>query len=155
VGKHDAVFTLTDPKGNVLFKHRKPTSEYGITSAECELAGEIQEGQYLVACQVGDTRTQMAVEVKRYVLPKFTVEVKPDRPFYEPGDDRNPTTATIVVQADYVFGKPVTKAKVELKVIGDAAGQQVLKTLEGETDDSGKAELKYQLPRNLVGTRRD
>lgn len=155
VGEQDAIFTLTDPKGNVLFKHKQPTSKHGITFAECELASEIAEGAYVVACQVGDdrtgiTRSQMNVEIRRYVLPKFEVKVEPDHTFYAPGD-----VATLTVKANYFFGKSVAKAAVEVKVLAEQAGERAIDTLKGETDDKGNAVLKYTIPRKLVGTQRD
>ena len=61
--KAKAVFTLTDPKGNVLFKERRDTSPFGITWASCPLAEEIQEGTYTVQCKVGDTESKLPVEV--------------------------------------------------------------------------------------------
>jgi hypothetical protein len=149
VADQPAVFTLIDPKGNVLFKHGRATSAFGISSADCALAQEIQEGPYTVACKVGDTESKLGVEIKRYVLPKFKLEVRPDRPYYAPGQ-----TARVSVQADYFFGKPVGGGKIELKLRGRDA-KQTLKTVEGKTDEKGKVELKVTLPRTLAGTETD
>ena len=40
----DVVFTVTDPKDNVIFKRSDLTSKFGISSADCALADEIIEG---------------------------------------------------------------------------------------------------------------
>ncbi len=141
-----AVFTLADPKGNILFKHSQASSAFGISWADCELAQEVQEGPYVVACKVGDTESKLAVEVRRYVLPRFKLDVKPDRPYYAPGQ-----TAQLTVQADYFFGKPVVGGTIAVKVRTRAAGERDLATLQGKTDDSGQARLQYQLPLDLVG----
>ena len=71
-----AVFTISDPKGNVIFKKEEPTSRFGIASADCPLAQEILEGPYAVACKVGDVGSRLTVEVQKYVLPKFNVGVQ-------------------------------------------------------------------------------
>ena len=57
-------FTVTDPKGNVIFRDAGLTSAFGIGSADCPLAGELIEGPYQVECRVGDTTSRPTVEVK-------------------------------------------------------------------------------------------
>src|SRR5262249_58651127 len=97
----DATFTVTDPKGNVVFKQKSQTSDYGIASADCPLADEIIEGQYGICCTVGDTPSRLAVEVKKYVLPKFKVRLALDGPYYTPGQK-----ATATVEAGHFFRQP-------------------------------------------------
>ena len=97
-------FSLTDPRGNVVFRDGKPTSRFGIGSADCPLAGELIEGNYHVDCRVGETTSRATVEVKRYVLPRFKVALALDQPYYQPGQIIKGR-----VQADYVFGKPVAE----------------------------------------------
>src|SRR5262249_39160470 len=70
VAGQDAVFTVTDPKNNVVFRRTGPTSNFGIAAADCALADEIIEGNYQVHCQVGPSKSSVAVEVKKYVLPR-------------------------------------------------------------------------------------
>lgn len=137
VADQPAVFTLTDPKGNVLFKHRATTSRFGIASAECPLAVEIAEGIYSVACQVGDTQSKLAVEIKRYVLPKYKLDLTLDRPYYAPGE-----AAMLTIQADYFFGKPVAgEAKVSLP--GET-------TQTVRLDEKGTAKVRHVLPPGFV-----
>jgi hypothetical protein len=140
VSGEEATFTVCDSKGNVIFKHRQPTSKHGIASADCELAGEILEGAYLVACKVGDASSQLAVEVKRYVLPKFKIDVRPDKPFYAPGE-----AARLTVQADYFYGKPVAGAAVEVEMT--ATGTQAAKDVQkARTDAKGHSAATFALP---------
>jgi hypothetical protein len=140
-----ATFTVTDPKGNTIFKHRPPTSKYGIASGDCELASEIPEGAYVVACTVGDTSSRLAVEVKRYVLPKFKLDVRADKPYYAPGE-----TARLTVQADYYFGKPVAGATVEVATETPGASQgKALQKLR--TDAKGNASATFALPAGVDG----
>ncbi len=137
-----ATFLLTDPKGNVLFKESARTSKYGIAAAKCELDREIGEGAYTVTCRVGTTESKLTAEVKRYVLPKFTVEVKPHRPYYAPGE-----TAKVTVKAMYTFGKPVAGADVDLRLMASDEGDDVRKQVK--TDDRGEAEAEILLPLRL------
>ena len=55
VAGQEMVFSVTDPRGNVIFRHRGATSRFGIGSADCPLAGELIEGNYQVECRVGAT----------------------------------------------------------------------------------------------------
>src|SRR5262249_7513874 len=67
----------------------------------------------------------------------------------------------VTVQADYFFGKPVANARVELKALTDAAGQQPIDLLKDvaekdrRTDDKGKFEVSFTVPPRFVGTERD
>jgi alpha-2-macroglobulin-like protein len=148
VAEAPAVFTLIDPRGNVLFKERRPTSRFGITFADCLLDREVAEGDYVIACKVGDTESRLAVGVKKYVLPKFKLDVRLDRPFYQPGD-----SATCTVQADYFFGKPVAGGALEVELRG--ADGKALEKRSARTDDKGKAVVVCKLPDKLDGRPQD
>jgi hypothetical protein len=136
-----ATFTVSDPKGNVIFKHTAPTSPYGLAGSvvkngqvenvECLLADECMEGTYAVACNVGDSESRLNVEVQRYVLPKFKLDLTADKSFYAPGEK-----VKLTVQADYFFGKPVAGAEVEVQ-LGPARAQP----LKARTDEKGAVEL--------------
>ncbi|HZT79280.1 MAG TPA: alpha-2-macroglobulin family protein, partial [Gemmataceae bacterium] len=143
-------FTVTDPKGNVLFQHRPSTSKFGIASAECPLATELIEGPYQVACKLGDTESKVTVQVKKYVLPKFKVDVILDKPYYAPGDKVRAT-----VQADYFFGKPVAGGEVIAEVQANEIGRQVLGSAKAKTDDRGRVVFEFALPRQLFGRPQD
>ena len=105
-----ATFSVLDPKGNVVFKQQGKTSRYGISAADCPLDSEILEGAYTILGKVGDVESRLTVEVKKYVLPKFKVALKLDKPFYRPGD-----VIKFTVQADYFFTKPVAGAEVDVE----------------------------------------
>ena len=68
VAGQEAVFSVTDPKGNTIFRKRDVTSRFGISSTDCPLAGEILEGPYQLRCELGDTTSTITVEVKKYVI---------------------------------------------------------------------------------------
>lgn len=145
-----AVFTITDPKGNIIFKQSTATSRFGIAAAECPLATEILEGPYTITCTLGDSTSKNTVQVHKYVLPKFKIEATLDKPYYQPGQRVN-----VTVQTDYFFGKPVQGGQVKLLVSSTEFEQQVLQRLEGKTDETGKAKFDFLLPQNLVGREQD
>lgn len=172
VAKQEAVFTIADSKGNIIFKQQRPTSSYGITSADCLLASEVNEGPYTITCKLGDTESKLTVEVKKYVLPKFKVDVAGLDGYYMPGQ-----VVKGSVKADYFFGGAVAggEVKIELrtaevpgKVEGPSpAGQpprkrhgstpapvptpNQLQVVKVKTDETGQAAFEIKLPAVLVG----
>ncbi|MFO0811133.1 MAG: MG2 domain-containing protein [Gemmataceae bacterium] len=130
----DATFTLTDPKGNVVFKHAGKTSRFGLTSADCPLATEILEGDYTVACTVGPTSSKATVSVQKYVLPRIAVGVEFDKPFYRPGDRVRGT-----LRADYFYGKSVAGGKAVVEAAGVAK-------VALSTGADGRAAFEFDVP---------
>ena len=143
-------FSLTDPRGNVVFRDGNPTSRFGIGSADCPLAGELIEGNYHVDCRVGETTSRTTVEVKRYVLPRFKVALTLDQPYYQPGQIIKGR-----VQADYVFGKPVADGTVTVTLETTDVAPKTLRTLELRTDAKGAAAFELPLPATLIGREQD
>ena len=139
-------FTLTDPRGNVVFREGHPTSRFGIGSADCPLAGELIEGNYHVDCRVGETTSRTTVAVKWYVLPRFKVALTLDQPYYQPGQ-----TIKGRVQADYVFGKPVAEGTVMVSLETTDVAPRTSRTQELRTDAKGAAAFELPLPATLVG----
>ena len=138
--------SVTDPKGNVIFRRGDVTSRYGIASADCPLADEILLGTYRIECQIGDTTSASAVEVKKYVLPKFKVTLDADRPYYQPGE-----TISGTIRADYFFGKPVADAAVRIELASAKDGRKSRPMLPAaRTDKSGKAAFSIRIPASLA-----
>jgi len=150
VAGQEAVFSVTDPKGNMIFRQREVTSRFGIASADCPLAGEILEGPYQVRCELGDATSSLTVEVKKYVLPKFKIALELDEPYYQPGQKVRGT-----LSARYFFGKPVDRAEVEIEVrAADVTPEKIAQTTV-QTDSSGMARFEFIVPRSLVGRPQD
>src|SRR5438270_4601815 len=139
-------FSISDPKRNIIFKHSDPTSKFGIASIDCALAIEIIEGPYTIACQLGDTTSQITVDVKKYVLPKFKIDVMLDQPYYQPGQKVKGQ-----VHAEYFFGKPVVNARADIKLFTTDVQNKVSGELKVGTDGSGNAKFEFVLPDTLVG----
>jgi type II secretory pathway pseudopilin PulG len=146
VAGREVEYSITDPKGNCIFRTRDVTSRFGIASTECPLADLINEGTYRIECRVGDTTSTASVEVKKYVLPKFRIDIELDRPYYQPGQRAKGT-----VHAEYFFGKPVEDARVELKVETFDVEPDVVAEKALQTGPDGKATFEFMVPASLVG----
>jgi uncharacterized protein YfaS (alpha-2-macroglobulin family) len=141
-----AIFSVTDPNGNVIFKRTQPTSKFGIAAADCLLATEILEGEYRIGCEVGGDSSDRVIQVQKYVLPKFKVSLALDKPFYQPGE-----TISGTLDAGYFFGQPVASGEVKLQLITTDAEAKVLAEVSAKTNDEGKLPFTFKLPDQLVG----
>jgi len=149
VAGQEAVFTITDPRGNVIFKRQGATSAFGITAADCPLAGEVNEGPYTIACKIGDTDSRLTVDVKKYVLPKFKIDAAGLAPYYQPGQ-----TVEGKLSAAYFFGGPVANGQVEV-IVRAGAFPEPLQRLHLTTDAAGQASVRFDLPKQLAGREQD
>jgi hypothetical protein len=143
-------FEVQDPKGNKVFKKKVKTNDYGVASTTFQLADEINLGNYQIetVCERKDAAepAQKTVVVKKYVLPKFKVEVSTDRDYYLPKE-----TIKGKIQSDYFFGKPVAGGEVEVKASTFDVAFKEFATLRGRTDKDGKWEFELKLPDYFVG----
>ncbi len=141
-GGQEATFTLSDPKGNVLFKEFVPTGQFGIASVDCPLAGEIDPGDYKIACTVDDTTSERTVQVMKYVLPKFKIDVTTNESYYLPG---NKVEGDVSVR--YFFGEAVADAQVAVEVWTTGFAQRRLLEETLTTDADGKSKRVLGLSR--------
>lgn len=137
---------VDDAKGNKVFKKTQPTSEYGIASADFQLADEINMGRYTVRALVGKTKTEKKVTVERYVLPKFKIKFTPNKSYYLPSE-----TVSGKVQADYFFGKPVADGKVAIKASTFDVKFTDFAEITGRTDKNGVFKFDQPLPSYFTG----
>ena len=139
-------FEISDPKGNKVFKQTEESSGFGIASADFVLATELNPGRYEIRALAGATSVERTVEVKRYVLPKFKLQIAADKPYYLPGE-----TVSGSAIADYFFGKPVGNGSVKLTAATFQEKPVVISELQGYTDASGKYSFHFVLPDFFVG----
>jgi uncharacterized protein YfaS (alpha-2-macroglobulin family) len=143
------VFEVEDSRGNKVFKRATQTDRFGIASADFALAEEVNLGTYhLRALLDGENTADVAIQVERYVLPKFKVAVEftgKARHGYAPGD-----LVTGVVRANYFFGKPV-EGEVVIKATGIDAGMFEAATVKGKTDAAGDYRFEFRLPNYFAG----
>jgi hypothetical protein len=146
VEKAPILFEVEDGKGNKVFKKTLTTSDFGIAAVDFQLADEVNMGDYQLKAALGEARAQKTVTVKRYVLPKFKVQVTSDKSFYLPKEKVNGS-----LQVDYFFGKPVSGGKVEITAETFDVAFRKFQTWNGKTDANGHAKFEIQLPDYFVG----
>ncbi len=140
------VFEVEDSKGNKVFKSSKKTDEYGIGFTDFVLADELNMGTYRVRAIVAGVKEEKTVNIERYVLPKFKINFKSDRNFYQPGE-----TVKGEIQVDYFFGKPVALGKVQINCAKFDVEYTDFQTIEGKTDDKGHYSFEVKLPEHFAG----
>lgn len=154
VSGSDLVFEVEDSKGNKVFKRTHKTSEYGVAAVDFQLADEVNMGDYQVRAilegRAGDvsppSQAQKTVAVRKYVLPKFKVELSTDKRYYLPKD-----TVQAKLQSDYFFGKPVAGGKIKVTASTFDVQFREFQTWEGKTDANGHATFEIKLPDYFVG----
>jgi len=157
--ENDKPITLEveDGKGNKVFKKRDRTDRFGIASADFELADEVNFGAYHIRAILGEgdasSTQEKTVTVDRYVLPKFKVEVelsgdaaKQQSSYYTPGE-----TVKGTIKAQYLFGKPLTNAEVNLKLTTFDVQSVELGHSNGKTDAEGSFQFSQKLPDFFAG----
>jgi hypothetical protein len=161
---------IEDAKQNKVFKQETRVSEWGIAAADFQLADEVNLGTYKVKASLvwesgslgvwekktptppnSQTPTQVVTaertfSVQRYVLPKFKVEAKLDRAWYQPKQ-----TVKGTVNARYFFGKPVSGGQVTVKLSAFDYAFHQFAVVKGKTNAEGLYEFEAQLPDYFVG----
>jgi hypothetical protein len=151
-------FEVEDSLGNKVFKKAVRTDAFGIASAEFGLADEVNLGTYhLRALMDGSeggagNRAEIALDIERYVLPKFKVALdfaakdEKAKHGYRPGDH-----VTGTVRANYFFGKAVEAGDVTVKASGMDVSVFDVGSVEGKTDSEGAYRFDLTLPRYFAG----
>lgn len=155
--RHKLVFEVEDARGNKVFKKSTETDAFGVASAEFALANEVNLGTYHLRALMGDddapTNTaEIALNVDRYVLPKFKVAVQfsdergKQKRGYRPGDH-----VTGTVRANYFFGKPVDGAEIKMRASAMDVAVFEAASAQGKTDSDGTYHFDLTLPKYFAG----
>jgi hypothetical protein len=156
-GGRKLTFELEDSRGNKVFKKFTETDKFGVASTEFSLADEVNLGTYHLRALMGDSSApsntaEVALNVERYVLPKFKVAVeftskdnKPKRD-YRPGEH-----VTGTVHANYFFGKPVDHADIVVKASSTDVAVFEAASATGKTDGDGAYHFDLKLPGYFAG----
>ncbi len=150
-GSRKLGFEVEDSRGNKVFKKTTQTDKFGIASAEFGLADEVNLGTYHLRALMDDgaNTAEIALNVERYVLPKFKVAVEFSGKSvhgYRPGDH-----VTGTVRANYFFGKPVDGAQVSVKASGMDVAMYEVASVSGKTDTEGAYRFDLKLPAYFAG----
>jgi len=168
---HEAVanapltFEVEDSRGNKVFRKFIQTDKFGIASAEFGLADEVNLGAYHLRALLGPTgqtgatpgttatnTSEIALNVERYVLPKFKVAVdfvgkdRQSKHGYRPGDH-----VTGTIRANYFFGKPVDAADLTVKASAMDVSVFEAASVQGKTDADGAYRFDLKLPNYFAG----
>ena len=156
-GGRKLTFEVEDSRGNKVLRQVTETDRFGIAAAEFTLADEVNLGTYHLRALMEDSRTgaknsgELALNVDRYVLPKFKVAVdfgteNKAKRGYRPGEH-----VTGTVRANYFFGKAVDKAEVSVKASGMDVAMFQAGSAQGKTDADGAYHFDFQLPTYFAG----
>jgi uncharacterized protein YfaS (alpha-2-macroglobulin family) len=150
-------FEVEDSRGNKVFKKPAQTDKFGIASSEFGLADEVNLGIYHLRALMGESEAptntaEIALNVERYVLPKFKVAIdfagtgSKTKRGYRPGDH-----VTGTVRANYFFGKPVDEAAITVKASSMDVSVFEVATVQGKTDSEGTYHFDLLLPKYFAG----
>jgi uncharacterized protein YfaS (alpha-2-macroglobulin family) len=149
-------FEMEDPRGNKVFKKATQTDSFGVASAEFALADEVNLGTYHLRAQMETNKEELALNVERYVLPKFKVAIEfaggesgpgsNKTHGYRPGDH-----VTGTVRANYFFGKPADDAEITVKASGMDVAKFEAGSVQGKTDREGVYHFDFTLPKYFAG----
>lgn len=142
------LFEAEDSKGNKVFKKEVTTSDFGLASCDFQLADEINMGNYRIKATIDDVSSEKIVDVKKYVLPKFKVDVTTEKGFYKPGEKLKG-----FIKSDYIFGKPVSDADVEVTLSTFLVDKlEQVGSVHEKLDKNGLGTFEIQLENKFFGT---
>jgi hypothetical protein len=148
-----ATLKISDPESTTTFRTDLTASRFGVASIDWPIPENTRLGDYRVEVRMegenyNDAYGAAVAKISRYDLPNFTVNVKPDRPFYLPGQN-----ADVEVRADYLFGQPVKRGHV--RVVRETDRQWNYReqkwdteegdTYEGDVDADGRFTAQVKL----------
>ncbi len=154
---------VEDEDDTVVFREERTTSRFGVAAADWTIPDRIKFGSYRVAAKtfpgtysdddddpdaLSASSDRKVVRISRYDLPNFVVTVNPDKGYYLPGQKPR-----VTVNAAYLFGKPVSKARVRVARLEERQWdflKQKWDVNEGEavesvTDEKGNCTVELDL----------
>ncbi|HMW02760.1 MAG TPA: MG2 domain-containing protein, partial [Acidobacteriota bacterium] len=107
-------FQVEDPGSETVFEKEATTSRFGVATVDWEIPENQRSGEYAILARFPDNSslsgmTSTPIKISRYELPTFVVAAETNQPFYLPGE-----SATVTVQAMYLFGQPVKQGQVRV-----------------------------------------
>ncbi|XP_077965842.1 CD109 antigen-like [Styela clava] len=148
-------YKLTDPDSNIIVQETNAELMSGVVGSEFTLGRYAVLGDWKLSYLVLEQEESLILSVEEYKLPKFEVEVLPDRSFLDP----TMKSYTGKIKADFTFGQPV-KGTATLKIerqyysgwgqTNTGAYHQVYENFNGEAEfdiplDSITQELNWDI----------
>ena len=133
-----ASLKISDPESTTTFRAEIESSRFGVASVDWPIPENTRLGDYRVEVNLDDDKFEdsygaTTIKISRYDLPNFTVNVKPDRPYYLAGQN-----AAVEVRADYLFGQPVKRGHV--RVVRETERRWDYREQKWETEEGDKYE---------------
>ena len=165
VDNRKLTFEIEDSRANKVFRANTQTDAYGVASAEFNLADEVNLGTWHLRAalqQAADSadaapnQAELALQVERYVLPRFKVDVDLGnkdavaKRGYRPGDH-----VTGIVRTNYFFGKAVDHAEVVVKAAAMDVSLVEAAKATGTTNGEGAFSFDLRLPDFFAGQARN
>jgi hypothetical protein len=148
-------FEVEDSRGNKVFKRSTATDHFGVASAEFTLADEVNLGSYHLRALLNGheaNTAEIALNVERYVLPKFKVVVEFTQKDNKPRRDYRPGEhVTGTVRGNYFFGQPVAYADTAIKISSMDVDVFEAASTKGKTDKDGVYHFDLVLPGYFAG----
>ena len=142
-----------DPTGELVMEERGVTIGFGVASTTFPLAPDAPAGIWKMHFVSGQASTAASFEVREYRLPRFTVSLTTDKPWYAEGE-----APRVDGVARYASGAPVQNAPVRAQLTGSGPWQAPSEWTEPflvTTDNEGRFKLSFPAtPEDLVGQAR-
>lgn len=128
---------IVDSSAAKIFKKAVTTNEYGLADLEMPLSTEPNLGTWKVTttAKADNRRSQLELQVEKYVLPKFEITLSPAKNTFQVGEK-----ITGTIKAEYTFGKPVN-GEFLIKVKRYTSKGEELATLTRTFEGQGNFEL--------------
>ncbi len=126
----EIVLSIADAKGIKIHKETLTANQYGVGSFELPLATELNFGTWKISATSGsESKSELDVEVDKYVLPAFEVNVNLEKDWFLVDEH-----ITGTVDSKYFFGKTV-KGKVHISALRYVSTWEEYATLDGTLED--------------------
>lgn len=103
------VWTVTSPDGTRMLEEKARTDAWGVVPTTFPLAVDAEEGIWSATYTTGSDSRTIRFDVRPFELPRFTVELASDQPWYTTSDG-----ISVTGTARYTSGAPVASARVDL-----------------------------------------
>lgn len=112
-----ASLVVYDPLGKEIFSDELPVSENGTMHGQLTLAEQAPLGSYSIDISYDSFTVSESFQVTAYRKPEYLVEALTDKTEYVQGD-----TVTVVAEAQFFAGGPVSNAEVRWTLLSDDYG---------------------------------
>lgn len=102
---------ILDPEGNEMLVERDQAGPWGIADGSFPLDAHATHGTWIASWETGGESDQVQFDVRPFRLPRFTVELAADQPWYRIGDE-----IVLEGRATYTSGAPIGRAPVQIQL---------------------------------------